>query len=184
MHNHKLIRKVISSLISCAVITSTLIFSTANASAAPCKPVKAIGKTVGEIALGNTSMIIKSFNYPAGGKMEPQPTTSAAGLSARHMPLSSNVGSSIIVWHRNFNHCAHPLNVFFSKSKGSKFELVDENGEAKTYKIVDIRVTSKGDYKKSWFNLIGPRQVVLITCTGVFKLGHYEKNLVVIATPL
>ncbi len=183
MHKVWKSHRVVSVATSFALTLSLTIFSAQTSSASQCQPVKPSGKTVGEISVGSTSMAIKSFNYPKGGVMEPQATTLAAGLSARHMPLSSNVGSSIIVWHRDYNNCVHPLNLFFNKDKGSTFKLTDENGETKNYRITKTGVITKGAYKKSWFNLIGQRQIVLFTCTGVFKSGHYEKNLVVFASP-
>ncbi len=183
MRNSKVSRKLIAVAISLSLTTGLTTVTIGSATAAQCQPVKATGKSVGEISVGSTSMVIKSFNYPAGGVMEPQPTTAAAGLSARHMPLSSEVGTSVVVWHRDYNNCIHPLNVFANKDKGSKFEITDEKGVAKTYRVTKVGVITKGDYKKSWFNLIGPRQIVMFSCTGVFKSGHYEKNLVVFAVP-
>lgn len=155
-----------------------------SAGAATCKPIKSVGKTVGEISLGSIEMPIKSFNYPAGGIMEPAKNTTSAGLSARHMPLSSEVGSSVLVWHRDYAGCTHPLNAFMDKKAGSTFSLTDENGESRKYRIREVSVIKKGAYKPSWFNLIGPRQIVMVTCTGVFKSGHYEKNVVFIASPI
>ena len=155
----------------------------AQSASAACQPVKAKGATIGTISIGSVSAPIKSFNYPAGGVMEPQKTTLAAGLSARHMPLSSTVGTSVIVWHRDYAECLSPLNIFMEKKVGDTFSITDENGAQKRYRLTTVRVIDKGDYKRSWFTLIGPRQIALFTCTGVLKSGHYEKNMVFIATP-
>ena len=152
-------------------------------SAAACKPEKPTGKTIGTISVGNLDMPIKAFNYPAGGIMEPQGTTLAAGLSLRHMPLDSKLGTTVITWHVNYNGCWSPLNVLMGKEEGFVITLEDEDGVRTKYKIEKKLVVNKGDYKKSWFNLIGPRQIVLFTCTGTFTKGHYEKNMVFIATP-
>ena len=152
-------------------------------SAAACKPEKPTGKTIGTISVGNLDMPIKAFNYPAGGIMEPQGTTLAAGLSLRHMPLDSKLGTTVITWHVNYNGCWSPLNVLMGKEEGFVITLEDEDGVRTKYKIEKKLVVKKGDYKKSWFNLIGPRQIVLFTCTGTFTKGHYEKNMVFIATP-
>jgi hypothetical protein len=70
----------------------------------------------------------------------------------------------------------------FERKIGSRFEIIDENGEKQTYKVTKKLEVKKGDYKKSWFTLVGPRQLTLVTCTGKFVNGHYDKNLVVIAT--
>ena len=149
---------------------------------AACKPVKATGKTIGRIKVGKVDMPIKSFTYPAGGVMEPQKSTLMAGLSDRHMPLSSDLGTSVITWHKDFNGCVNELNIMFDRKVGSTFEITDENGEVQRYKVTKKLEVKKGDYKKSWFTLVGPRQLSMFTCTGRFSKGHYENNLVVIAT--
>lgn len=153
-------------------------------SSAACAPEKPTGKTIGTISVGNLDMPIKAFNYPAGGIMEPQGTTLAAGLSLRHMPLDSKLGTTVITWHVNYKGCWSPLNVLMGKEEGFIFTLEDEDGVRTKYKIEKKLVVKKGDYKKSWFTLIGPRQIALFTCTGTFIKGHYDKNMVFIATPL
>ena len=168
-----------------AILIAGIVVGTSNqASAAGCTPIKATGKSAGTISIGSLSMPIKAFNYPAGGIMEPAKNTTAAGLSERHMPLSSKVGTSVVVWHRDYQGCTHPLDVFMSKTRGTRFSLTDENGITLTYKLTTVGVITKGLYKPEWFDLIGPRQIVMFTCTGVFKSGHYEKNMVFIATPV
>jgi sortase (surface protein transpeptidase) len=151
---------------------------------AACKPVKPKGKTVGRVSVGDVDMSIKAFNYPAGGVMEPQATTVSAGLSKRHMPLSSQLGTSVITWHKDYNGCDNRLNTFFYKKVGDRFTITDENGDTQRFRVTKKLEVKKGDYKKSWFTLVGPRQLTLVTCTGRFKNGHYEDNLVVIATKI
>ena len=180
MKDKKLIR-ILTSLALILGITLSPIALTASQAA--CKPEKPTGKTIGTISVGNLDMPIKAFNYPAGGIMEPQGTTLAAGLSLRHMPLDSKLGTTVITWHVNYNGCWSPLNVLMGKEEGFVITLEDEDGVRTKYKIEKKLVVKKGDYKKSWFTLIGPRQIALFTCTGTFTKGHYEKNMVFIATP-
>ena len=155
-----------------------------HSSSAACKLVQPTGKTVGKVIVGNVNMPIKAFSYPAGGVMEPQRTTLAAGLSKRHMPLSSSVGSSVLTWHVNYGGCQHPLNVLMARSEGYILTIIDENGDLTDYRIDKKFIVKKGNYKKSWFNLVGPRQLVLFTCAGEFEDGHYVENMVFIATPV
>lgn len=179
-------KKFMSFGIAFAVVFSSISFApfSETATLAACKITKPKGKTIGTISAGKVKMPIKAFNYPAGGIMEPQGTTLAAGLSQRHMPLSSTIGTSVITWHVNYNGCWNALNILMSQKAGFKFSITDENGDVKRYKIVKKLTVKKGDYKKSWFNLIGPRQLALFTCTGSFSKGHYTKNMVFIAQPL
>ncbi len=176
--------RLVAIIATVSISASLSLFAIDGSVAADCKPVAATGKSAGSISIGSLTMPIKSFNYPAGGVMEPAKNTTAAGLSARHMPLSSEVGSSVVVWHRDYKGCTHPLNVFMGKKAGTKFSVTDEKGITTKYSLNSVKVITKGDYQESWFNLIGKRQLVMFTCTGVFKSGHYEKNMVFIATPL
>ena len=166
-----------------ALAASLFVAPSVHAYAASCNPVKATGKTVGQIQAGSVSMPIKSFIYPAGGIMEPQKTTLAAAVSLRHMPLSSTQGTSVIVWHINYAGCNNQLNILTGQSAGYKFKVTDENGKTKSYKISKKYQVKKGNYQSSWFNLIGPRQLLLVTCGGSFKNGHYTENSILIATP-
>ena len=181
MKDKKLIRIFTSLALMLGIMLSPIALT---ASQAACKPEKPTGKTIGTISVGNLDMPIKAFNYPAGGVMEPQGTTLAAGLSLRHMPLDSKLGTTVITWHVNYNGCWSPLNVLMGKEEGFIFTLRGEDGVKNKYKIEKKLIVKKGDYKKSWFTLIGPRQIALFTCTGTFIKGHYDKNMVFIATPL
>ena len=165
------------------LLLTSLVAINTSANAAKCKPVRPTGKTVGGISVGNLDMPIKSFNYPAGGIMEPQKSTLMAAVSQRHMPLSSTLGTSVIVWHVDYAGCINALNVITKRSIGSTFSIVDENGDTTRYKIKMKQDVVKGKYKKEWFTLIGPRQLLLATCTGAFANGHYKENTIIIAVP-
>mgnify|MGYP006272926625 CR=1 FL=1 len=176
--------KFVTLIVSASLIFGLILFPISHSSAAPCKPTKATGKTIGKIKAGAVDMPIKSFSYPAGGIMEPQPTTLAAGLSNRHMPLNSKLGTSVITWHVNYNGCWNKLNIFMTQKVGFKFKVTDENGVTRTYRVDKKLKVKKGQYKESWFTLVSPRQLTLVTCTGSFKNGHYTHNMIFIATPI
>jgi hypothetical protein len=177
-------KKFISLVSMIGLIAALVAVPNFMANAAACKPAKPTGKTVGQISAGSVNMPIKSFNYPAGGVMEPQATTLSAALSQRHMPLSSTTGTSVIVWHVNYAGCNNALNALTSQSSGYKFKVTDELGQTTTYAISKRYKVTKGDYKESWFDLIGQRKLLLATCAGAFKNGHYQDNVVIIATPV
>lgn len=181
MRNSKLMRFTLGAALATGMILAP---SALSSSAAACAPKQPTGKTIGTIKVKDVSLPIKAFNYPAGGVMEPQPTAYAAGLSKRHMPLSSQLGTSVITWHINYDGCWSPLNVLMSEKVGDTFRITDENGDLQRYRIDRKLVVKKGDYKASWFNLVGPRQLALFTCTGEVVGKHYNKNMVFIATPV
>ena len=151
---------------------------------AACNPTKPSGKAIGTINVGSNKMNIIPFTYPAGGVMEPQKTTEALFMSLRHMPLSSSIGTTVLAWHINANGCWSDLNFLIGDEKvGFKFKITDETGVTKSYKISQVTVVKKGNYKKSWFTINGPRQLALFTCSGAFTNGHYVENKVIIAVP-
>jgi len=177
-----IIRSVFAFALGLGISLSPLALSN---SAAACKPVQPKGQKIGTINAGAAKVPIIPFSYPAGGVMEPQKTTEALFMSLRHMPLSSSVGTSVLAWHVNFNDCWSNLNTLIGDEKeGFRFRITDETGVTKTYKISEIIVVKKGKYKKSWFSLVGPRQLALFTCAGDFKNGHYVENKVIIAVPV
>ena len=165
-------------------LSVTLLPISVTPSHAACNPTKPIGKAIGTINIGSSKTPIIPFTYPAGGVMEPQKTTEAIFMSLRHMPLSSSIGTTVLAWHVNFNGCWNDLNYLIGDEKvGFKFKITDETGVTKTYKISQITIVKKGNYKKSWFTITGPRQLALITCAGAFANGHYVENKVIIAVP-
>lgn len=176
-------KKFFTMLVSISLIGALFVVPSTTAQAAKCVPVKPTGRTVGQIQAGSVVMPIKSFNYPAGGIMEPQKSTLMAAVSQRHMPLSSTMGTSVVVWHVNYGGCTNALNVLSIKGVGFTFKVTDEKGKTTLYKIDKKYVVKKGNYEESWFDLIGPRKLLLATCTGAFKAGHYTDNVVLIATP-
>ena len=170
-----------TSLISVAVVAVTLILPIQSAQAA-CKPVKPSGRTVGEIQVGSLKMPIKPFTYPAGGVMEPQKSTQMLAMSLRHQPLEATMGTTVLAWHVNYAGCVNALNTLTTKKVGFEFDIRGEDGVI-SYTITNMVKVKKGNYKQNWFNVIGPRQLLLVTCGGPFRDGHYQENVVVIAKP-
>jgi len=177
-------KKVLSSILVFAFALTSLITLSNSATAAPCPNPNADGKTIGKILVGKTAVDVKYVDYPAGGALNPPASPLNAGLSIRHMPLSSPVGSSLIVWHVNYNGCDGKLNVLTSKKVGFKFSIIDEKGFKQNFKITNIIQVLKGKYKSEWFELNGARQLVFVTCSGTVVNRHYKDNLIVFASPV
>ncbi len=172
----------IGSFVGSVALIAAIIFPVNSAQAA-CVQTKATGKTIGEIRVGSLKMPIKPFNYPAGGIMEPQKSVQMAALSQRHMPLNSTMGTSVLLWHVDYAGCVNPLNTLTTKKVGFKFQVRGDDSGVISYQITNIYRVKKGNYKASWFNLIGPRQLLLATCGGAFSNGHYQENVIIIAKP-
>jgi hypothetical protein len=169
---------------SIGLLLSSLLVAPAANSALKCPDPAKDGKAIGQISFEKVKVPVTSITYPKGGVMDPPGSPQNAGLSARHNPLSSQTGSSIITWHINFNGCSGALNPIMKKDIGFTFSVRDEKGVVTRYGVTEKFTVPKGAYLPEWFELAGPRQLVLITCTGKFVKGHYQDNLVIIARPV
>lgn len=149
-----------------------------------CAPVDLGKQAVGSIQVGDVVVDVTKVTYPAGGDLFPPNDARVAGVSTLHQPLSAKLGSSLIVWHDYWNRCSGPLNVLTEKKPGFKFVVTDAKGKKVAYEIVEISTIKMGDYRKSWFSLNGPRQLILVTCTGKLVNGHKVLNSVVRAVPV
>lgn len=174
--------KVVTSVVLTALLSLSL--SPMSASAAPCPPSKTNGATIGKIQVGGVSVNLKNVNYPKGGVLVPPSSPLNAGLSARHMPLDSQLGTSVITWHVNLNGCEGKLNVLSKKEIGYEFSVTDQNGNLVVYRITEKVIVKKGNYEEEWFDLSGPRKLLLVTCIGKVVNGSYQKNLVLQAEPV
>lgn len=154
-----------------------------TASAAKCPANNLDGKTIGAIKIGTTSVPVKSVTYPLSGELDPPKSPLFAGLSARHNPLKASTGSSIIVWHIEYEGCKGKLNPIIKAKVGTKFSVTDEEGNKTSYKITDSLSVPKGEYKAKWFRIDGSRQLIFVTCGGKIVNSHFTRNEIVIAVP-
>ena len=169
-------------------IVFALVFSgvsvTSTSASVYCRPPEAGLKTVGKIKVDNVSVDVKNVDYPKGKILTPPRSPLVAGISIRHKPLSSPTGSSLVVWHVTFNGCPGKLNPLISKKKGYIFEVVDERGRTTKYVISRKKTVKRGAYDPKWFLLSGPRQLVLVTCTGKPVKRVFPNNLFIFASPV
>lgn len=170
--------------VAVALISNLLFVVAPSANAASCPDPKKDGKTIGKVVVGKVNVDVKYVDYPAAGVLDPPDSPLNVGLSIRHMPLYSPIGSSLLVWHINYKGCVGKLNILNEKKVGYRFSIVDEKGFKQDFKIAQKFQVKKGKYKSEWFQLNGPRQLTMVTCIGKVVNRHYEDNLVIIAVPL
>lgn len=162
----------------------SLASATSSSAAANCPPPDAQAKTVGKIKVDNVVVDVKNVDYPKGKTLNPPRSPLVAGVSIRHKPLSSPTGSSLIVWHVTYNGCRGKLNKIIDKKKGFAFEVTDEKGEKTKYAISKRIQVKRGKYDPNWFLLSGPRQLVMVTCTGKRTKAGFSDNLFIFASPI
>jgi hypothetical protein len=154
----------------------------ASVEAATCPGPAVGGRAIGSVTVGEVTMPIKPVTYPSGGDLLGPNTARAAGVSTRHQPLTARTGTSLVVWHYTFGKkCPSPLNVLTELKVGEEFEIFDGKS-TRTYRLTERHRVRFGDYRPEWFRLSGPRQVVLVTCTGLVN-GRYTRNLIHVAVP-
>ena len=151
----------------------------------PCSPSSKVAKSpnVGAVQFKNVKQSIKGVSYPAGGILLPPDGITFAGLSRRHQPLSSDQGTSVVIWHTDYNKCVNKLNAIKSAKIGDSIKVTDENGEVKNYKVTRKVSVPYGQYESDWFIQNGPRRILFVTCTGKFVNKHYTNTLVVFGSP-
>ena len=172
-------------LASSLMLGLTIAPMTQQSATAACVQEKLTNKSIGNIAIGSSNTKIVPFTYPAGGVMLPPWNTEVLFMSLRHMPLSSSIGTTVLVWHiNNGRGCWSNLNFLLGDQKvGFKFKITDETGVTKTYRITQVMIGPKGKYQKDWFSIVGPRKLAIFTCNDKFVNGHYVENKVLLAVP-
>ena len=142
------------------------------------------GAPVGWVELDGVSVPVKAVNYPAGGQFDPPASNQVVGLSARHRPLLSKQGTTVLSWHVRYGvGCDGLLNPLMTKPLGSTFVVKNIKGQAETYKIFNRVTVAKGAYRPEWFQLDGDPRIALFTCTDL-RQGKYRKTMGIFAKPI
>lgn len=80
---------------------------------------------------------------------------------------------------------AGPLATLLRAPVGTTVEVTTSAGEVVRYAVSEVRSYPKSSgLPAGLFAVDGPPRLVVITCSGTFRAGHYTDNAVVIATPL
>ena len=104
----------------------------------------------------------------------------------RHGPSPGDPGSSVLAGHVDYNG---QRGVFFELrllEPGATFEVEDEEGTTRSFRVVDRRQVPKEDLPKA--NVLktgGPPTLVLVTCGGQFDdlVDSYRDNILIDAVP-
>lgn len=173
-----------STIVALALALLPIVAVPSADAASNCTPPDLGKKAIGSVQVGNMVVDLTRVSYPAGGDVFPPDDARVGGVSTRHQPLTSLMGSSLIVWHDYWKGCAGSLNVLVNKKPGFKFVVTDGKGKKKVYQIAEVSTIKMGNYPKTWFSLNGPRQLIMVTCTGKLVGGHKVLNAVVRAVPV
>lgn len=148
-----------------------------------CPPATVGGKSVGKIVVGSVTVPIKKVRMAKDGSLDSVATNKVASVVTEWQPLHAKSGTTVLLWHSRFGSgCDGTLNLLMAKSVGDTFAVVDAKGVRRTYEIAAVNTVPKGRYWDDWFRWDGPRQLTLVTCTGLVD-GVFTQNLVITAVP-
>lgn len=164
---------------------SLLLLAPAGAASTPkaCPPASVGGKAVGKIIVGPVTVAIKQVRQGKDGSLDSVATNRVASVVREWQPLNAKSGTTVLLWHSRYGvGCDGTLNVLLSKTVGDTFVVVDAKGARRTYEIAAVNEVPKGEYWDDWFRWDGPRQITLVTCTGLVG-GVFTRNHVITAVP-
>ncbi|MFX0537526.1 class F sortase [Ornithinimicrobium sp. Y1847] len=130
---------------------------------------------------------VDAVGVQADGQMEVPEDAARVGWY-RFGPAPGHPGSVVLAGHVDDAWGrAGSLAALHEVREGAEVEVELEDGTTTTYRIGSREQVAKADLAVDrLFARQGPEQLVLITCTGEWSRlsGHYEDNLVVVATPV
>lgn len=120
-----------------------------------------------------------------GGALEVPADPRVAGWWSSGAVPGSPLGSTVVAAHVDAQGVGPgPLAAVLRAPVGTRVEVTTADGTTVRYAIAEIRSYPKsGGLPAELFAVDGPPRLVLITCSGAFRDGHYADNAVVIAAP-
>ncbi|NHT19535.1 class F sortase, partial [Cellulomonas sp. IC4_254] len=95
-------------------------------------------------------------------------------------------GSTVVAAHVDAEGVgAGPMAAVLRAAVGTRVEVTTTAGTVVRYAVAEVRSYPKSSgLPAGLFAVGGPSRLVVITCSGAFRSGHYADNAVVVATPL
>lgn len=148
-----------------------------------CPPATVGGKAVGKITVDGVKVLIKKVRMGADGSLDSAPSNLVASVVSDWQPLNAKSGTTVLLWHSRYGvGCDGTLNMLFGKQAGDVFSITDAKGVRRDYAITAAATVKKGKYWDDWFRWDGPRQITLVTCTGLTN-NVFTENYVITAVP-
>lgn len=67
---------------------------------------------------------------------------------------------------------------------GEMIYTKDASGHSQQWQLTQMRVLEHTDFPQDYWSKTGSRQLVVTTCGGTIRGGHYDKDIFAIATPV
>jgi sorbitol-specific phosphotransferase system component IIBC len=76
------------------------------------------------------------------------------------------------------------LRYLYTLRGGEIIYTKDASGHTQQWQLTQMRVLEHTDFPQDYWSKTGSRQLVVTTCGGTIRGGHYDKNIFAIATPV
>ncbi len=184
MESHITGRRLLCAIASLALLTAiTANPVLASTPAAACPPASVGGAAVGSITVGSLTVPVKAVRMAPDGGLDAAPSNRVASVVVDYRSIKAVSGTTVLLWHSRYGvGCNGTLNVLFHKRAGFRFNVTDAAGTTHHYVISAAHTVVKGAYQAAWFRMGGPRQLTLITCTGLIS-NVFTRNYVITAVP-
>lgn len=98
--------------------------------------------------------------------------------------FGGDAGTTMIAAHVSMKTGWGALRYLYSLTGGEMIYTKDETGELQTWQLTKMQVENHTDFPQEFWSAEGERQLVVTTCGGTLRNGHYDKNIFAIAVPI
>ena len=98
--------------------------------------------------------------------------------------VGGSVGTTLVASHVSQASGWGALRYLYTLRGGEMIYTKDAGGKTAQWQLTQMRVSEHTDFPQEYWSKDGVRQLVVVTCGGVVRGGHYDKNVFAIATPI
>jgi hypothetical protein len=93
-------------------------------------------------------------------------------------------GTTLVASHVSQASGWGALRYLYTMRGGEMIYTKDASGRTQQWQLTQMRVLEHTDFPQEYWSKTGTRQLVVVTCGGTIRAGHYDKNIFAIATPI
>jgi len=98
--------------------------------------------------------------------------------------FGGDAGTTMVAAHVSMKTGWGALRYLYSLTGGEMIYTKDDAGQLQTWQLTKMRVENHTDFPQEFWSAEGARQLVVTTCGGTLRNGHYDKNIFAIAVPI
>lgn len=93
-------------------------------------------------------------------------------------------GTTMIAAHVSMKTGWGALRYLYTLTGGEMIYTKDADGQLQSWQLGRLQVKGHKEFPQEYWAADGVRQLVITTCGGTLRAGHYDKNIFAIATPI